>query len=94
MSNIALRYYQPKSAIGLYSILSDIGKEKGFIVVQSSVGKMDHVHCFVQAPPTLSITQIVKYLKGISGNKLYKRVSRNKKIFMERIRKYIERQKM
>ena len=33
-------------------------------------GENDHVHCFVSAPPKISITQIVKYLKGISGNRL------------------------
>ena len=29
-------------------------------------GEGDHVHCFVSAPPKLSITAIVKYLKGIT----------------------------
>ena len=33
----------------------------------------DHVHCFVSAPPKLSITAIVKYLKGITGRKLFER---------------------
>ena len=36
------------------------------------VGESDHVHCFVSAPPKISVTQIVKYLKGISGNSLLK----------------------
>ena len=31
---------------------------------------MDHVHCFVSAPPKMSPTSIIKYLKGISGNRL------------------------
>ena len=30
------------------------------------------MHCFVSAPPKLSVTQIAKYLKGISGNALLK----------------------
>ena len=30
------------------------------------------MHCFVSAPPKISVTQIVKYLKGISGNALFK----------------------
>ena len=34
-------------------------------------GEGDHVHCFVTAPPKLSITAIVKYLKGITGRKLF-----------------------
>lgn len=56
----------------LYEIVEDIGNEKGFTVVQCKVGENDHVHCFVSAPPKLSVTQIVKYLKGISGNTLLK----------------------
>lgn len=51
----------------LYSILGDIATEKGFEIPDCKVGDMDHVHCFVTAKPLISITQIVKYLKGISG---------------------------
>ena len=54
----------------LYEIIKEIGKEKGFTVVEVKTGEMDHVHVFVSAPPKISITQIVKYLKGISGNKM------------------------
>ena len=49
-----------------------IANEKGFTVVCCKAGDEDHVHCFVSAPPKLSVTQIVKYLKGISGNILLK----------------------
>ena len=56
----------------LYEIVEEIGNEKGFTVIQCKVGENDHVHCFVSAPPKLSVTQIVKYLKGISGNTLLK----------------------
>ncbi len=56
----------------LYELINDIGSEKGFSVVTCKVGDNDHVHCFVSAPPKISITQIVKYLKGISGNTLLK----------------------
>ena len=34
------------------------------------VGEMDHIHCFVSAPPKYSITDIVRWLKGISGRYL------------------------
>ena len=51
----------------LYELLTAIGQEKGFSIVACKVGQQDHVHCFVTAPPKISITQIVKYLKGISG---------------------------
>lgn len=56
----------------LYQLLFSIAKEKGFSVISCKVGDNDHVHCFVSAPPKFSVTQIVKYLKGISGNTLLK----------------------
>lgn len=56
----------------LYEIIKLVANEKGFTVAEVKVGEQDHVHCFVSAPPKLSITQIVQYLKGISGNLLLK----------------------
>ena len=61
----------PEIAHRLSEILQDIGNEKGFTVVQAEVGENDHVHCFVTAPPKLSITDIATWLKGISGRKLF-----------------------
>ena len=48
-----------------------IALDKGFTLHQFEAGDMDHIHCFVSAPPKLSVTDIVKYLKGITGRKLY-----------------------
>lgn len=62
----------PEISERLYELVKAIGKEKGFTVVDCKVGEADHVHCFVLAPPNISVTQIVKYLKGISGNSLLK----------------------
>ena len=62
----------PEISNRLYEILHSVAEEKGFTVVQCKVGEGDHVHCFVSAPPKISVTQIVKYLKGISGNTLLK----------------------
>lgn len=56
----------------LIELLKADGNEKGFSVVECKVGENDHVHCFVSAPPKISVTQIVKYLKGISGNQLFR----------------------
>mgnify|MGYP003316429105 CR=1 FL=1 len=50
-----------------------IAADKGFTVHLFECGECDHVHCFVTAPPKLSITDIVKYLKGITGRKMYER---------------------
>ncbi len=51
----------------LYEICKNVAREKGFEVVTIKSGEMDHVHCFVSAPPKMSVTQVVKYLKGVSG---------------------------
>lgn len=56
----------------LIELLKAVGNEKGFSVVECKVGENDHVHCFISAPPKISVTQIVKYLKGISGNQLFR----------------------
>lgn len=55
----------------LIDIVTKIGEEKGFAVVDCRVGEGDHVHCFVSAPPKLSVTDMVRYLKGISGRRLF-----------------------
>ena len=55
----------------LKDIVQQIAHEIGFIVQMFEGGEQDHVHCFITAPPKLSVTTIVKYLKGITGRKLY-----------------------
>lgn len=62
----------PEIESALQAILTDVGKENGFSVDLCEVGEADHVHCFVSAPPKLSITFIVKHLKGTSGIRLFK----------------------
>lgn len=56
----------------LQELLKAVGEENGFSVDQCEVGEADHVHCFVSAPPKLSITFIVKHLKGVSGLRLFR----------------------
>lgn len=60
----------PQICDRLYQIVRETAECKGFTIVECKAGEGDHVHCFVSAPPKISVTQIVKYLKGISGNKL------------------------
>ena len=48
----------------------DVAKEKGFTIVEMEVGEMDHIHLFVTSHPKLSISYIVKMMKGISGRLL------------------------
>ncbi len=57
----------------LQELVQQIAEDKGFTVHLFECGEGDHVHCFVSAPPKLSITAIVKYLKGITGRKLFER---------------------
>ena len=58
----------PEICSRLYDLLHVRAVNKGFTVAGCKVGETDHVHCFVSAPPKISVTQIVKYLKRISGN--------------------------
>ena len=57
----------------LQKLVQQIAEDKGFTVHLFECGEGDHAHCFVSAPPKLSITAIVKYLKGITGRKLFER---------------------
>lgn len=63
----------------LYQLLDNIAKEKGFTIVKCKVGEHDRIHCFVSASPKLSVTQIIKYLKGILGLQLLKEFPELKK---------------
>lgn len=52
-------------------IVTDIGKDKDFIIERVEIVDMDHVHIFISAHPKQSISYMVKMLKGISGRKLF-----------------------
>ena len=60
----------PDVAERLKALLNDVAKEKGFEIIKVNIGEQDHVHCFVQAPPILTVTNIARWLKGISGRRL------------------------
>lgn len=65
------RIITPEIESFLKATAQDIAADKGFTVHLFEAGDGDHIHCFVSAPPKLSITNIVKYLKGITGRKLF-----------------------
>lgn len=69
----------PKICDRLYELMHSIADEKGFSVVDCKVGEGDHIHCFVSAPPKIFVSQILKYLKGITGNTLLKEFSEIRK---------------
>lgn len=54
-------------------LVNQIAADKGFIVQDFESGTGDHVHLFISAPPKLSPSVIIQYLKGITGRKLYMR---------------------
>lgn len=60
----------PKIEARLIELLDEVAADKGFTIVSAKVGETDHVHCFVSAPPKLSVTDIARWLKGISGRHL------------------------
>ena len=55
----------------LKPLVQQIAEDKGFTVHLFEAGEGDHIQCFVSAPPKMSVTMIVKYLKGITGRKLF-----------------------
>ena len=66
------RILDDRVTAALRRILDDIAAENGFTVVDTQIGERDHVHCFVAAPPGLSVTFIVKHLKGTSAIRLFR----------------------
>lgn len=66
----------------LKDILNEIALDKGFVIKTLEVGEQDHIHLFITAHPKYSISQIVKWLKGISGRiLLYRNKDLAKKLY-------------
>lgn len=53
-------------------LLMDIANENGFSIDHAEIGLDDHVHLLVAAPPKISVTVIVKCLKGTSAFRLFR----------------------
>ena len=53
-------------------ILHDIAKENGFSISHIEIGLDDRIHLLVSAPPKISVTVIVKCLKGTSSFRLFR----------------------
>lgn len=70
-------------------MLHDIAAENGFSIEHLEIGEDDHVHLFVTAPPKLSITVIVKCLKGTSSFRLFRRHPELKKFYWKTEDKHI-----
>ena len=60
----------PEIANTLYAILHTVAEAHGFSIPNVQVGERVHVHCFVIAPPTITISDIAQFLKGTSAKVL------------------------
>ena len=57
----------------LKKTILNISKDKDFVIKAVDIKESDHINLFVSAHPKHSIGQIVKWIKGISGIKLFKK---------------------
>ena len=57
----------------LKETILDIATEKDFTIKAMEIRENDHIDLFISAHPKHSIGQIVKWIKGISGIKLFKK---------------------
>ena len=57
----------------LKDTILDIAKDKNFEIKVMEIRESDHIDLCISAHPKHSIGQIVKWIKGISGIKLFKR---------------------
>lgn len=53
-------------------LLRNIALENGFSIDHVEIGLDDHIHLLVSAPPKISVTVIVKCLKGTSSFRLFR----------------------
>ena len=70
-------------------ILHDIASENGFTINHIEIGLDDHVHLLVSAPPKLSVTVIVKCLKGTSSFRLFRLHPELKKFYWNKEDRHI-----
>lgn len=57
----------------LKETILDIAKDKDFTIKAMEIMESDYIDLFISAHPKHSIGQIVKWIKGISGIKLFKK---------------------
>ena len=55
----------------LKTIFREIASENGYSIPHMEVGLDDHIHLLVSAPPKISVSSIVKQLKGTSSLRLF-----------------------
>lgn len=75
---------QPDIRERLIEILHDVAEDNGFTITHVEVGLDDHVHLMVSAPPKLSVTNIVRWLKGTSARLLFQEFSELEKAYWKK----------
>nr|CCB82494.1 transposase family protein A [Lactiplantibacillus pentosus MP-10] len=56
----------------LKRVLQEIASKYGFSIDHMEIDKDDYIHLLISAPPKLSVTNIVRWLKGISAWRLFR----------------------
>ena len=63
------RVIEGKIAERLREILRQNCDKRGITIIRGSIGK-EHIHMLVSCPPHISVSEMIKYLKGRSSKKL------------------------
>ena len=61
-----------KTEIALKWIIKEICDWKGIEILEGAV-KEEHIHLYLQIPPKLSISDVMKWIKGKSAERLFKK---------------------
>ena len=75
------KWMTPATEDEIKQILHSIAKENGFSIDHIEIGLDDHIHLLISAPPKLSVTVIVKCLKGTSSFRLFRKHPELKKFY-------------
>lgn len=66
------KWMTPSLEDEIKEIFHRIASENGFSIKHIEIGKDDHIHLLVSAPPKISVTVIVSCLKGTSSFRLFR----------------------
>lgn len=83
------KWMTPSLEDEIKQILHEIASENGFSISHIEIGLDDHVHLLVSAPPKISVTVIVKCLKGTSSFRLFRRHPELKEFYWQKNDRHI-----
>lgn len=74
----------------VYEVFKTVEEDSDFTIIEMGIDRGDHIHFVIKSPPWLSPAQIVRRLKQLSSNRLWKRVEAHlKKFYWNRVKKEI-----